>query len=508
MGAHTVDHDLSADRVIEGVPAHPVGCESSDFVACFTSLQVALKRIPADEHSKHFSKFAVVAGINSLTGDNRLVGYSADDCIKAVGLGDYVDFSMRYAGLSYQEISGSAGKTVLHERIVSSINRSIPVLMETPKGWCIVTGSDAAGRLYGYDGARTNRPPVLEVDRHLENGLFAVTKWYEQTERIVIVGGQTAPAVHDADVFARMSRIIDAMRSGKYDDALVSNLEDDRHSGSLGHEEVEHLYRLTTSYADHHATTRAELCWGFDLANRHFGEQTERQTILMRCICGLFGFTHDLCWNIFRSLGDENYGARDGDIVDFIDPERRKRIAHWVRLIASNEPKVSVYLKLLAGLPVSFLERYLNEPVFGVPLAEVEAAPQGVGIYDTEVVALPERKVRGEYIPVSEHADHEADSVYLLDVREEQGMFYPAGSAMCGSYTDQDGDGVCAVPSGRYLRVMGALPIAIYNVCDSWYEHHGFAFDWTRRMVIERSQHGQVTAYLPIDGSTGAKVPL
>jgi len=502
-----MDHDLVASRLIEGIPAHPIGCESSNFVACFTSLQVAMKRIPADEHSKHFSRFAVVAGINSLTGDNRLVGYSADDCIKAHGLGDYVDFSMRYAGLSFEEVTGSAGKTALHERIVASINRNIPVLMETLKGWCIVTGFDTSGRLYGYDGTRACRPPLLQVDQHLENGLFAVTKWYEQTERIVIVGGETAPTVHDTDVFARMSRIIDAMQGGGYDDALVSNVEDDRYFGSLSPEEV-NLYRLTTSYADHHASTRAELCWGFDLANWHFGEQTERQRILMRCICGLVGFTHDLCWNIFRSLGDENYGARDEDIVDFMDPEKRKRIAHWVRVIASNEPKVSVYLKLLAELPVSFLDRHLNEPVFGVPLAEVEAAPQGVGNYDTEVVVLPERKVRGEYIPTSEHIGDEADSVYLLDMREEQGMFYPARSAMCGSYTDQDADDVCAIPSGKYLRVIGALPIAIYNICDSWYGHHGVTFDWTRRMVIERPHHGQVTAYLPVDECTGVEVPL
>jgi len=503
-----MNHDLSARRLIEGVPAHPIGCESSDFVACFTSLQVAMKRIPADEHSKRFSKLAVVAGINSLTGDNRLVGYSADDCIKAHGLDDYVDFSMRYAGLAYQEIRGSAGKTALHERIVASINRDVPVLMEALQGWCIVTGCDTAGRLYGYDGARANRPAVLQVDQHLENGLFVATRWDEQTERIVIVDGETAPTVHDADVFGRMSRIIDAMQSGRYDDALVSNLEDDCCFDSLCPEEVEHLYRLTASYCDHHASTRGELCWGFDLANRHFGEQTEAQRILMRCICGLFGFTHDLCWNVFRSLGDDNYGARDEDIADFMDPERRKRIAHWIRVIASNEPKVSVCLKLLADLPVSFLDRYLNEPVFGVPLAEVEAERLDVGVYDTEIVTLPERKVRGEYIPISEHADDGADGVYLLDMHEEQGMFHPARSAMCGSYTDQDGDDVCAIPSGRYLRVTGALPIAIYNICDSWYEHHGVTFDWTRRMVIERPQRGQVTAYLPIDGCTGVEVAL
>jgi len=503
-----MDHDLSATRLIEGIPAHPIGCESSGFVACFTSLQVALKRIPADEHPKHFSKFGVVAGINSLTGDNRLVGYSADDCIKAVGLSDYVDFSMHYAGLSYQETRGSAGEAALYERIVSSINRNMPVLMEALKGWCIVTGFDNAGRLYGYDGARADRPAVLEVDQHLENGLFAVTKWYEQTERIVVVGGQTAPTAHDADVFARMSRIIDAMQSGNYDAALVSSLEDDRRFGSLSPKEVQHLYRLTTSYCDHHASTRAELCWAFDVANHHFGEQTERQRTLMRCICGLFAFTHDLCWNVFRSLGDESYGARDEDIGDFVDPGKRKRIAHWVRLIASNEPKVSVYLKLLADLPVSFLDRYLNEAVFGVPLAEVEAAPRGGGIYDAEVVALAERTVSGGYIPTSGRVDDEADRVYVLDMHEEQGMFYPARSALCGSYTDQGGDEVYVIPSGEYLRVMGALPIAIYNIRDSWYEHHGVAFDWTRRMVIERSQHGQVTAYLPIHECTGVEGPL
>jgi hypothetical protein len=111
-------------------------------------------------------------------------------------------------------------------------------------------------------------------------------------------------------------------------------------------------------------------------------------------------------------------------------------------------------------------------------------------------------------MPTSEHTDDEADSVFLLDMHEEQGMFYPAGSAMCGSYTDQDGDDVCAIPSGKYLRVIGALPIAIYNICDSWYEHHGVTFDWTRRMVIERSQHGQVTAHLPIDQCTSLEVPL
>jgi len=503
-----MDSGMSVRKIIEGIPAHPIGCESSDFVACFTSLYLAMSKIAADEHSKYYSRFAVVAGINSLTGDNSLIDYSADDCIKALGLGDYLDFSMRYVGLSYQDIKGSTDENILFEQIVSSIRKDIPVLLETPKGWCIITGFDSSNSLYGHDGVKGNKAAILQVDEHLENDLFASAKWYEQTERVIIVGGKTPPTIHDKDVFARMSGIIDKMQTGKYDEALVSNLENDGYFNSLSREEVQHLYKLTTSYVHHHAGTRAELCWGFDVDNLHFSQETERQRIVMRCICGLFGFTHDLCWNIFRSLGDENFGARDEDIVDFMSPDKRKRIAHWMELIAFNEYKVSVYLKLLADLPVSFLDKYLNEAMFTVPFAEVEATPQGIDEYDTGFVALPERRIKGKRIPISEAVELEADSVYLLDMHEEQGMFYYSKSAICGNYTDEDGDDVCMIPLGRYLRVIGILPIAIYNICDSWYGHHGITFDWTRRMVIERSKDGQVTTYLPIDECTGVEGPL
>ena len=504
LGGYKMDRQTFTRKIIDEItkPAQPGTFQGSEYVACFASLYRAIEKGREFSQQESYYKFTSVAGINFAAYDNMPTPeyHSFDACAKLSGIDDYVEYTMGYAGYKYIRITkNEQGADYIYERITASLDREIPVLMETQRGWCILTGYDSKRFIYGYDGTFRDKQFFDEEVSEYWNDMFVLRDWHNIMESVVIVTGKQEPTITLKDVLSRIIRIIEKTQEIKFYDSLIEKLADDEYIYSLPKEKQIELCRYILGFSTYYACSRGEMCAGglsFDTP------ETDRDLNLAQSVNGYLGCTYDCGWFALRTLG---YGmpanivlnVNDDTLNKFLDSENRRNIISSIKFILFHDYKISCVLKIITGEYISDLERYLTEPKYNIPRDQV--GPVEMGPFETEIVTLPDARVSGRFMPISECNKDSDGDVFLVDYLSDQ---YYNRSVFCGTYADvgmfiTDAD-TYSISGGKYLKITGNLPISIYNIVDSWYDSNGINLDSGKKMIIEKDKNGEFTAYMSL----------
>ena len=495
-----MDKNVFTRKVIEEIskPAQPGTFQGSEYVACFASLYRAIEKNGGFSQQDAYYKFAPVAGINFTAYNNEITAnyFSFDACAKINGLDDYVEYTMGYAGYKYTRIiKDGQSKDNIYKQITVSLDKDIPVLMETKNGWCILTGYDSKHFIYGYDGTFKDKHIFADEIKEFWNDMFVLRNWHDMMESVVIVTGKQEPSITPNDIFKRIIRIIDDNQEQNIAADFIKKLEDDDYIASLTQKEQMELFGHTLNFFHFYSCSRGELC----CSPFPFEPKTDRDLNLIQSINGILGSMYDYGWNTFGCLG---YGMPshlclipdEKAFSIFLTREARQRIVRNIQHTLFNDYKISCICKIIAGIYISDLECYLNEPKYNIPREQV-GVDGNMGTFDTDVVMLPDEEIKYNTMPVSECNKNNLEDVFLIEFTKGQCDFYYNKNIMCGSSAGND---TCKIKGGRYLKINGNLPIGINNIVEGWYDNNGFEFAPGKKMIIEKNKNGEFTAYIPL----------
>lgn len=503
LGGYKMDKKLFVRKIIEGIqnPSQPETQQGDGYVACFTSLYMAVENDLSLERKAVYSKFTTVAGLDILTFDHtRTTSFcrvEPEDLAKEYGIDDYVEYTMGYAGYEYERLrKNESDKECVLNHIITSLQKDIPVLMETKNGWCVVTGYDEKGLIYGFDNTNGGRDHRLSSDSiEYWNELFILDNWYDIMDSVVIYVCKKAPTITKRDIFSRLSRIIDDMEERGYDGKLINQLLDGNFD-SLTDDEKKVLFMQTLNFLYFHVHTRAMMCWG--MSEEFYPDYSDQDMNLRQSINGYMGDSHDFCWGAFRALGKGGFHVDMSDFPNFLNPEKRYKVIDSIRFIALNDYKTSCVCKIIAGEYISDIERFLTEPHYNIPRNQV--GPEDMGSFVTENIVVESALVTGRYLSIHECNINSDSDLFILDCTIDQGMYYYNKKVFVGSYADAsivDVD-ACEKIGGNYLKISGDIPIAIYNIVNSWFDSNGIEIDSDRKMFIRAGINNQFETFIPV----------
>ena len=500
LGGYKMDEKTFVGKIIEGIqnPSQPETQQGDGYVACFASLYIAVERDTPLDRMAVYNKFTPVAGIDMLTFDHTMTTTAryveSEELAKEYGMDDYVAYTMGYAGFNYERLrKGEHDKKYVFSHIIASLQKDIPVLMETKNGWCVVTGYDENGFIYGSDKTNEGKDHRLSSDT-LEywNDLFVLENWYDVMDSVAIFMNKQEPTITKKDIFSRLGRIVDDMEKRGYDEKLLEHLSDS-YFDSLTIDEKKLLFIQTLNYLYFHVTRRAMMCWS--MSDLFFPDYTERDMNLRQCINGYMGNSHDYCWNAFRTLGKGGYHVDMSDFPNFLISEKRHKVIESVYYVKENDHKTGCVCKIIAGDYISDIERHLTEPHFDIPRDQV--GPD-MGPFSVEEIVLEDSVMTGRYVPVNECNIKNDGDIFILDCTVDQGMYYYDKSVFVGAETAHStGDNICEKIGGTYLKIYGNIPISIYNIVDSWYDNNGIVIDPDRKMMIKVGTNHQLETFVP-----------
>ena len=497
LGGYKMDKNTFTRKIIEGIqnPLQPETQQGDGYVACFASLYMAVEKNQELNRVTVYNKFSTVAGLDFFTIDTMTMTSRTEPELiaKEYGFDDYVEYTMGYAGFKYASFKkGEHSEESIYKQITASLDNDIPVLMETKNGWCVVTGYDENRFMYGFDDKYGGHRLSSDANEYWQD-LFVLHNWHSVMERVVIYTGKQTPTITKKDIFSRISRIIDNMQARKYNEKLIEKLSDDEYFNSLTDDEQKILFKQTLNFLYFHVGRRAMMCWG--MGEDSYPDNSDEDMNLRQSINGYMGNTHDWCWFVFRTLGNEGgYYVHDDDFPNFLDSEKRRNTVKSMKLIIFNDYKTSCICKIIAGEYISALERYLNEPKYNIPRNQV--GPVEMGPFTTEVVNLPDVKISYRSVPINECNKNNKNDVFLVKYSLDQGLFHYDKNVICGS--NFDSGNAYTIPGGTYLKITDKLPISIYNIVDSWYETNRINLDFSKNMIIKKDNNGDFESYLPI----------
>lgn len=260
-------------------------------------------------------------------------------------LEDRLDFAMKAEGFTYRTLDKTNGENELFQLITVSIQQDRPVLMKLDDGpeWCVVIGFDLkTGAIYGLDARNHHiRTSNHEKRSYTEDGLFVLTDWFEDLQKVVIVTGKTEK-FNFSDIIERI-----VMRLKLYDGGIKSIIPQMIDSLTLENSRGVALYLNNIAGYMVEARWHAAECFASSLM-RHTDDETA-QSILGEC-AGIYFDTHDTCWQIWGQLGVGSHTEyRLPNLINqmMLDKTRQEKLKELFSRIWDNDRAVWEKLSLI-----------------------------------------------------------------------------------------------------------------------------------------------------------------
>ena len=303
----------------------------------------------AKHHLYLYHHLLTVTGVGLMWGDPIETGEYDLKYIKGITppfMEDRLDFAMKAEGFEYIKLDKTTGEREIFRQIMESIRGDRPVLMKLGDGpeWCVVTGFDReTGALYGLDAKDHPVYRAAEKRSYTQDGLFAITDWFKNLRKAIIVTGRAAQALDFSDLLTRITgrlqqperSVLEVMIPQMIDAITVENARS-----------VAGYLNNIAGYVVENRWHGAE-CFG-SLLKHKTGNETARAS-LSECMDLYFGI-HDTCWQIWGQMGigpHTNYKLPSGISQMMLDKERQEKIKELFDQVFGNDRAV---LEKLQGL--------------------------------------------------------------------------------------------------------------------------------------------------------------
>jgi AraC family transcriptional regulator len=302
----------------------------------------------AKHHLYLYHHLLTVTGVSLMWGDPNEAGEYDLKYIKGITpplAEDRLDFAMKAEGFEYIKLDKMTGEREIFRQITESIRDGKPVLMKLGDGpeWCVATGFDReTGALYGLDAKDHPVYRAAEKRSYTEDGIFAITDWFKNFRKAVIVTGRTQPIDFNG-LLARITGRLNHPERGVLE-AMIPQMID-----AVSVENVRSVAGYLNSIAGYVVEARwhgAE-CFGSLLLSKT-EDETARAT-LRECM-ELYFNTHDTCWQIWGQMGigpHTNYKLPSGISQMMLVKERREKLKELFEHVFGNDRAV---LEKLRGL--------------------------------------------------------------------------------------------------------------------------------------------------------------
>lgn len=378
-------------KIIDHVVNLPDGCETSKFPASFASVLMRIDGITSPEqvkrlyfcdkitsteeccerhggakevnwlnkyHEKVHNLYAVVSGISLMQLDLSDAGHFepwwGPNTNKLLDeYDDYVKFTMGFAGYTYERFDKKADKAAIFDAIKQSIDADRPVLLNFGLyyDWFPVTCyDDETDRLYGYDCLQDSWDKYTAAEGY-EDGMFYLTRWYEEMTEAVVITGRTEQSITYDDMFQRMIRILETMLENGYfkrsadfllDNANFENYDDEQYR-QLAHR-IEMFIGLPM---DQRNVTL--LCF-----NNLAQDKTQKDKWqYFKRISSLYDNTLNICWIAWRMVGAFGTAPADECAKALVSPIVRRAISDIINIVRNNDELVLSCLREMMGMDSS-----------------------------------------------------------------------------------------------------------------------------------------------------------
>lgn len=328
-------------KIIDHVFHLPVGCETSKFPASFASVLMRIEELTSPEqverlrfcgkimptndcneryddskesnslsnyHEKVHNLYAVVSGISLMQLDlseaSHFEPWWGPNTNKLLEENDdYVKFTMGFAGYTYERFNKKTDKETIFNAIKRSIDSDRPVLINFGLyyDWFPVTGyDDETGRLYGYDSLQDSWDKYPAAEGY-EDGLFYLSRWYEEMTEVIVITGKTEQSATYDDVFQRMIYILESMLENGYFkrsvDFLRNNVNFENYDDKQYRQLAQRIEMFIGLPMDQRNVTK--LCFNNLAQNKSLQDKWQ----YFKHISSLYQNTLDICWIAWRMVG-------------------------------------------------------------------------------------------------------------------------------------------------------------------------------------------------------------
>lgn len=379
-------------KILDNVVAMPSGCETSRFVACFTSMFMRAEGMTEEnievycpkqignciecgdcpglnrlrkKHEQVYNLFSVVSGYGFMQIDlSNDIHMSRDwdvTCdIMLREFDDYVKFTMDFAGYRYEVFTSSDDRDTLSDRIRNSIDYDKPVLMQFEQGlsWVVVTGYDDDGCIYGYDGSYEYWGRNLAEPDSYGGKLFRMADWHAKMTQMIILSEPFEPTMTMTDVYCRAAKIMEHTcglftRSEQY-------MLDDANFVDLDADSLVKMRDRISQFIGLPIDMRSVVSWHIPVPSdkvliRHSKQLSESDidpcerehlfTMMNWACC----YIHDTLWIAWRAVGEFMGGTKEEWGQRLSDPAIRRVVADVIGIVAHYDRDIYDVLKRLAG---------------------------------------------------------------------------------------------------------------------------------------------------------------
>lgn len=365
-------------KIIDHVFHLPDGCETSKFPASFASvlmriegvtspeqverLRICGKIMPTDDcnlrndgskeinslskyHEKIHNLYAVVSGISLMQLDlseaSHFEPWWGPNTNKLLEENDdYVKFTMGFAGYTYERFNKKTDKETIFNAIKRSIDADRPVLINFGLyyDWFPVTGyDDETGRLYGYDSLQDSWDKYPAAEGY-EDGLFYLSRWYEEMTEVIVITGKTEQSATYDDVFQRMIYILESMLENGYFkrsvDFLRNNVNFENYDDKQYRQLAQRIEMFIGLPMDQRNVTK--LCFNNLAQNKSLQDKWQ----YFKHISSLYQNTLDICWIAWRMVGAFGIAPIDECAKALVSPIVRRAIADLIDIVRKNDESV------------------------------------------------------------------------------------------------------------------------------------------------------------------------
>ena len=354
-------------KIIDNVVDFPNDAETVRFTACFVSMIMRAEGIVDEEqnfycndqnglcircgkcknlvpinklHNELYNLYTIVSGYGflqiDLSNDEHMkTNWEFTSQVLLREFDYYAGFTMEFAGYEFEEVQAPESKDSIFGRIVKSIDKDIPVLVQLVHKyqWVLITGYDSDTQtVLGLDGSKGYWGNSPAEPAGYENGLFILPDWYEKLAHAFILSRKTTPTKDIRDVLRRGKKIMQSMQNKKY---YGNSLEYIRNSANFEKLSDEQLLSIRTRVADwigQPIDMRAMIGYAMNPL-KNSGLFTAEEAVAMHKIHGLCMAVHDVLWIAWKAVGEYKKGDRldwakglqrdavrnvIGDCIDFV----------------------------------------------------------------------------------------------------------------------------------------------------------------------------------------------
>lgn len=296
------------------------------------------------QHEDVHNLYAVVSGISlmqlDLSKEEHLTPWWGPNTTKLLdNYDDYVKFTMDFAGYAYERFSKQNEKIAVFEAVKQSIDANRPVLVNFGSlyDWFPIIGyDDETDQFYGYDGFKDNWDK--SAAEGYEDGMFYLSRWYEEMTEAVVVTGKSTPRVTFDDVFRRMIQILETMVDKGYFKHSAEYLRDNANFKNYDDVKYAQLAERIVQFIGLPIDQRNVISKCFEGLPQVEALKDKWQHF--KRITALYNNTHDICWIAWRMVGAFGTAPEDECVKALASPIVRRAIADLIDIVGNNDKLV------------------------------------------------------------------------------------------------------------------------------------------------------------------------